>query len=295
MSARPRKIWLLSIATLAIASISALGAESEQGTSLQDAKREFDALGDTTKSLPGVKDQSVMPSLSGIHLSPEDAVDVPVGSTARKGGDATAKPGRGQNWLLDAMLKEPKSTKSGSTKSSTRDDADEDEKSLEPFQKLILEQMRGDTAKAETMADAAKAEKELSDAVVNPLTDFMSAWISPRDHALLLPEKSADTPAIPRFNAPDTVGVFTGGEIAKGDRSFLPNNTPANPYLDSIVSPANSIGAPRPAADPTPAPVVNPIQMPSAGHEKPRAQDTLAPIIAKPEEDARYFPQLKRF
>jgi hypothetical protein len=191
----------------------------------------------------------------------------------RLGTDPARAPGKGANWLLEAMNAQTLRP------SDLGDGAD----SI----RAELDRLRAGSPEGAGAKEAAKSGVGAAaepPAVVNPLDAFMDGWISAHDKALLLPEASA---------WPLLEGLDPKAEA--GHRPDVsPPNEPANPYL---AGPGPVPALPEAAAlNPAPAP-----ELPGPSllfGPDPRLLDGPKldlPDFAQPTEDDKYFRQMKRF
>jgi hypothetical protein len=168
------------------------------------------------------------------------------------------EPEKSANWLVDAMAQQP---------AGARDDS---KTGVAP-------------GEAGRMAKATHAGTKPEDEDANPLSSYLKTWITPRDYELLKPKGSA-------ANAPG-VTVGTGRDVTAP--TGLTQGMQANPY---VADTAPSVTA-KPKTPPNP-----PIAAPPASASM-AAKDDAAPAkaagppadVRKAQDDAKYFPQLKRF
>lgn len=218
---------------------------------------------------------------------------------------AKKKTGTG-NWLVDAM---DKNTSTQASRSKEKDDV------LKGDPDLIRADEKGVRLEKDPLAldDSREKErpKEPAEAVYNPLDAFMSGWVSARDHDLLLTSSKGDG--------------LTGGDLGKVHADLLPGLEPGqsaavadvmvsqvdpssfsdsrglNPYvgamdlplaspMTSLMGPGVSVFAPAELQD-------APRAMSTSGVDA-RPLDTsrsFIPDFVQPDDDDKYFKQMKKF
>jgi hypothetical protein len=262
------------------------------------------APADLSLAFPGLDMKDVgavpgatLPSAASL-LNPDDEL-APNGLKKKKEGTG--------NWLVDAMDKtDPERAKSKDKGDLLKTDSDalrgdEHASSHTENEFVLMDQSREKTHEAEP----PKAP------VFNPLDSFMSGWISAKDQEVLLPvskgEIAGSDAAKPRVDSlqnldlgPSGAGsdTLTGGIDGPPapDTKSLPN-----PYLAEIDVPAaaqvKSFTAPELSAIGTNDPV-DVLRGPAAPEVDSRPIDntrTFIPDFAQPDEDDKYFKQMKRF
>jgi len=269
-------------------------------TMIESAQVEFKSL-HPPQNLPEAATKLSLPGLTSLDTSEA----VPIQSPLQRAKELQDKnqSTKSKNWLVNAMMKPDKVTAAGGK--SDADDAGKDE-SLDPFERLIAENKRGASSKAQTAAKLETNREELKTKVVNPLSGYMSGWISARDQELLLRDVAAPDAALTISRFSDSLppagpmlnnGVFTSSTEATHRGGPNPFAAPANPYLTlPVISPNERSFVPL-AVDtaPNPSSLQPPVQVTAPPPQAPPAKDIMPSGLAKPEEDARYFPQLKRF
>lgn len=204
---------------------------------------------------------------------------------------------RSKNWLLEAMLEDPSDDGEDSL-------AEEQEKlTKDPFEQMLAEHLRAKKKPDEKTVDEAEMSALEAEAI-NPLSTYMTDWISERDRGILLPDTGTDTSGFSAANAevastrlpsPDFSQSMSGLATVQPDKQFA--EPVVNPYLDlagsDLEGPSESASLTNPDSF-KPAPVVAPIAPPAS--PAPLRNDTVTPeILRKAKEDKKYFPQLKRF
>jgi hypothetical protein len=132
-------------------------------------------------------------------------------------------------------------------------------------------------------ANVAAAGPRPEDGTVNPLTSYLSAWMTPHDLEVL------------KLQGTDTNRPGLGGGAGRKSQPaarMMPGLS-GNPYL------ADSVAAvPAGAKAPEKAPSVNlpaPVSL-AVKNDPPLAKPPGPPAeVIKSQDDAKYFPQLKRF
>ncbi len=227
-----------------------------------------------------------------------------------------AKPSSG--WLSDGMEKARNDRERDAGKNSMGSEADpRDRKDLENFRTSPSPTVRLNAMDEGSKSGANDREslRELKpgEKVPNPLAGYMATWMSAGDYSLLQKPAAVNGSAflttLPDFSNPTSAGLAakTSTAIAGGGpgetAGFAPGSpaAPPNPYLEALsgnASPANgavpelssrSLLAPVPVTPPAP-----PAWLVSPAPEPSRASP-LVPENLKPSDDAKYFPQLKRF
>jgi hypothetical protein len=262
------------------------------------------APADLSQSLPGLdmKDLGAVPGATlpsaASLLNPDDEL-APNGLKKKKEGTG--------NWLVDAMDKtDPERAKSKDKGDLLKTDSDAirgDEHASNHTENefVLMDQSREKTHEAEP----AKAP------VFNPLDSFMTGWISAKDQEVLLPvskgEIAGTDAAKPRGDSLQNLDLGPSGagpDALSGGMDGPPGpdtKTLPNPYLAEIdVAPVTQVrGFVSPelsaigSADP-----VDVLRGPTAPEVDSRPVDTtrsFIPDFAQPDEDDKYFKQMKRF
>lgn len=275
-------------------------------SSISAAKREFE----TMKAVrdPAQQQKGALPSMAVPEMHTGGPA-TPLGSTKTKVDPAGKKSA---NWLVEAMEKDSRDRRAreradGSERSRASDRGKE---SIADGANSDLEEPGTENSLRETTAARDEPERREIEKkeIINPLTQFLGQWMTPRDYATLKPAIDESLSARAPFESrgapsigvglPSTSGI-PGTEILNG-----PAVNPAgalaapreNPYLQILqappVPPQNpTVFAPPPTM---PAPVSGSSGMitppPPAVPPKPQIPD-----FAKPVQDEKYFKQLKRF
>lgn len=276
--------------------------DTSQGD-MAEARREFQEL----KATQGMPDSTKLelPTVKGPNM-PSTTPAPPAPATPRQREEllqARRKAERERNWLVNGVMDLDKPKRIGRRDPTMIDPT----AALDPFAQALAEQNQlpfnqRDNERTQGGAQNAKAtdEKTLLK-TPNPLDAFMMAWISPRDRQLLLPSSGAAEGSSAALPSP---GGALGDRPTAGatEPASGPDLSPApsgNPYLDN-PPPAPIPAAPRPPPpstailDSSVAPTPGPARTDPPPAAVQRKNDLPAPL-AKPDDDEKYFPQLKRF
>jgi hypothetical protein len=296
---------------IAAAATRAGDPSANAGDSIANAKKDFAAI----KSSTAPSDSSpVLPTVDMKDLGPAPGAARPVspallsadGENSLDPSKKKEKEGTG-NWLVDAM--EKKSDKAQSSRG--KDDLLRGDQDFPKDGERSGAQGERDT-RSSADARGKAASREPAEAVYNPLGAFMGGWISARDHELLLPVAKGDTLIggdLGRARAETLPGIGLGpsGAVAEGALPSLDaaawsgSRAAPNPYIAALdvgpVSAIKSFAAPDLPAFAPYGPADAPRGMTSSGVD-PRPLDTnrsFIPDFAKPNDDDKYFKQMKRF
>ncbi|HVU35470.1 MAG TPA: hypothetical protein VHE61_18675 [Opitutaceae bacterium] len=292
--------------------------------SIAAAKRDLDALKRSTNSALPTPATGTGIALPAMPQGPSDDV-VPIVNQSSVDAAKAAEKKRA-NWLVDAMMAPKKkgagdskdsadpfarldrrrdSTMSGSRSSDRASDASDSD--ANPFDVTLDPDSRADSSGDSRSSDSALSGSTPAAPGANPLAQFMSGWMSPRDYALLrrtveTPDKSSvsDSATSAAAAVPgDSTSVLGGIDLSALSASNPALNSaappPDNPYVDALNAPDPSsftASAAAPAASaipPPPAPVFAPPPPP------PEQDKSNIPDFAKPDPDDKYFKPLKRF
>jgi len=289
---------------------------SASDNGLATAKRDYEAVKAARSSMvvPTGLDLPKIPT-PAIQLesaAPPATPPAPRTAVADETADAlkNARAGAVQNWLLDAMEKDaPRATPERNRSDDPR---------LRASENAMRETPRGSEREGRTKpkdADrgrvATPAEKQEA-AALNPLAGYMTAWIAPRDRALLAPpDASRDatslsallnasdaTEASPRFGPPAS-GNVTAPDTNPFAAGLVAGVGQPNPYLRDLSPAAQALPDARPVQPPAFAPVAPASASAAALHVEPPAPSAAAPTLAEQmkarDDEARAFRQLKRF
>ena len=170
-----------------------------------------------------------------------------------------SESGNSGNWLVDAMSEKPAGPKGG------------------PAEAALLGARAPGTA-------AVQAGSRPDGSTVNPLSNYLATWMTPHDLEVLKLKDAEPNPTIP------------GGTAGRRNQppATLTAGAPANPYLAGLAPAASADGkAPvnPPAALTRPAPAALAAKSDAAPAKTPGPPAE----VLKSQDDAKYFPQLKRF
>ncbi len=280
------------------------GAEQPPQESIATAKQSFESL---AKKHPADERGALdTPILAG----PEFNLGTLRASEPTK-AKAMAKPTK--NWLVDGVMSKPRGNDRVPSAADTRRPDGPDARDVDG-------RAYPETAHLDTGSDIASSHERAgrpfrenpataSDSV-NPLANYMSGWISTQDRALLLPQKSQDASATTWDNSFANLTSASSGAAAGGsvldttglNQTAFKSIARENPYLDvggfsanrspesgTAVNFQNFSSAPPKMIDP----VVRASNFESSAPAvagTPAARD-----LAKPDDNAKYFKQLKRF
>ncbi len=291
---------------LAAVAARADDAPAPPADSIAAAKKDFAAIKAPVTQADGtalptmdMKDLGPMPSSARPDLAPLMSPDRdPSLDPAKK------KTGTG-NWLVDAM------DKNTSTQASRTKEKDE---ILKGDPDLIRADEKGVRMEKDPLALDDTREKQTAkeplESVYNPLDAFMGGWISARDHDLLLTSsKGEGLPGADLGKAHvDALSGIDGAQsgpadlmVQQVDPSSFAEAKGSNPYVEAMdisidapmkafVSPEFSGFAPTELQD-------APRGMSSSGVDA-RPIDTnrsFIPDFALPDDDDKYFKQMKKF
>ena len=132
-------------------------------------------------------------------------------------------------------------------------------------------------------ASAAHAGSRPDDGAVNPLSSYLATWMTPHDLEVL------------KLKGPETNPTGGAGASSRGStpRGSLTAGAPANPYLPgpAPVAPVDGKAPPVTPAATLPAPASLAVKNDATPAKTPGPPAE----VLKSQDDAKYFPQLKRF
>lgn len=305
---------------IALVARGAEEAKKTDGDSIAASRRELEAL--KAERIDLRARNVTVPELD----APEDTFrpqDSLMSKKARDELKAKAKAAKSANWLIDAMEKN-----ASTEKDSRKPSGSEKIKTGEP--RLTSGTLSGDQntrldvdalsgrrnsdvrQPATTESREAKAPKE---EVINPLAGFMASWMTPRDYELLQKSPGPNGSSGPVSASPVSSGLGAAsdpdGMLQRFDRSAgaapvnsSPGPTVAvreNPYLQSTLrsmTETPSVIRELSLSPPTVVAPSAPSAPPVSNYEPVAPVDRIAPFVLeklKRSDDAKYFPQLKRF
>lgn len=293
-------------------------ARGEAEASISSAKKDFDTI-------KAARDAALQAKAEGLRLETPTMETDPSASPAawlraqkEKEKELAAKKKKSANWLLEAMEKDRE------TKPERGDTARSAE--TQPTAVSITGERASETAMlaaaAQSAADDKAKEEPAAPPVVNPLTRYMSDWMTPKDFALLqsapgvASAKEGLAGAGPGNASPDAggpagvslPGAAGGLEMVFGSGSTnRPGTlTPAreNPFLQALGPlPTANAGPVAPFAPPPALAPLPPISgglssptgfQPAPAPELPQPRSSV-PDFARPAIDDKAFKPMKRF
>ncbi len=256
--------------------------DSKQTSAVETAKRDLQALPKTPPTIEGMQRKSLFPGGSALpSLAPASPSPAPSQSEEKSTATKTGE------WLLDGLNQ------------------------LEADSKNTRAQQRPLQEPRDAWSEASDKDSAVSP--INPFADYLTRWMRPEDHRLLVGEAGRSSPSV----LPDWSGPRPEAGAMGSARISSPNPTvqtpewdlsgngqpPGNPYLNSSVV----VDAPRllpdtssPKTDgpsalaPVDQPTVFPMQSPTPRIEQPPTVPVVPPTT-RLIDDRKYFPQLRRF
>jgi hypothetical protein len=300
---RASAMLLLALAAAAARADDAAGPPAD---SIAAAKKDFAAI----KAPVSQPDTAVLPMMDMKDLGPVPGAARPEAAPNPQGDSslypAKKKTGTG-NWLVDAM---EKNTSAQASKSQEKDDV------LRGDPDLVRADEKGIRLERDPLLPDDSREKERSKdpppPVYNPLDSFMSGWISARDHDLLLPSGKGEGLAGADAGRP-RAELLPGLEIGpsppeadftsaqNGPGVFGDSQPGANPYvavMDLLPAPAMKAFAAPEVPGFASAELGDPARgISSSGMQATPADSerSYIPDFAQPDDDSKYFKQLKKF
>ncbi|MDB6093377.1 MAG: hypothetical protein JWM32_939 [Verrucomicrobia bacterium] len=287
----------LALAMLAVGASAADEPAKPADDAIAGARREFDTFKGSRN--PGEMQKIELPSVDAptLNVSSEESAFFQQSQAARKKAEKEKK-GKGakdKNWLVDAMTRE----NSDSSK-DTKPNALPSRESGESIS-LVDSMAPSSSAAPDRVANASSANAP-SD---NPLTGFMSSWMTTKDFDLLKVKgadtavaNSADRTVSGNLSARGT-DVLNAGPLGLGrfGAPAVADGKTSNPYLadlDPVPSykPKEQVSPTLPGGPPFDA---GPAFSPVKNDFLPARTDAPVGDPLKASKDAKYFPQLKRF
>ncbi len=168
------------------------------------------------------------------------------------------EPGKTGNWLVDAM----------------------DEKAAAPRGAAVTGARPGTGA---TDASSLPAGSRPVDGTANPLSSYLTTWMTPHDVEVLKLKGPEPSPS----------GLTAESSPGPKARSVQTAGTPSNPYLPG-PAPAAPAGGKIPPGTPA-VPLPAPASLAAKNEAAPAKTPGPPPEVLKSQDDAKHFPQLKRF
>lgn len=270
------------------------------------AKREFDTLKGPRNVPESQKIDLPISAPPTLNLGNDEMAQLLNAQAEQKkqGANKKNKGQRGTNWLVDAMTQKSDTKSTGSTDRGGKHEA---ESGLDPSDDGLATTSLLDAA--ETPArETSRPEPRRPEQHDNPLTSYMSGWMTPKDYELLRVKPAAD--GLPSTGGSAGDPVLSVENLARASSTGPAYQAPAapapdlasNPYLNAPgENPAGLAAAARDfanvpppvaptAAPPAPAMAPAPEMTPPPPRNDPPINDVL-----KPNNDTKYFRQLKRF
>ncbi len=249
--------------------------------------------------LPGLDIKTISP---GPGAAPVEA-PAPAATEDLSALDPSRKKEGTGNWLVDAMEKKPE----GGAGPRAKNGGD-----TRTAPGLLQDGERtGSRGDDEEQADTREraGSKEATGTAYNPLDAFMGAWISARDHDLLVPIAKGDGSSagdLSKSSAANLPGVELGLQGTSSGVAFEPIDVPTwsepkpevNPYLAAMdlgTPPAPRIFASPEMPDFSTSALRT---LPAASGADAASLDlsrTFVPDFAQPSDDDKYFKQMKKF
>lgn len=326
---RLRRQLLVLVPLLAWAAVRVQAAEPA-ADAISTTRRDLEAL-KSDRNLPLESSKVALPTID----APPIGAPTPLDPSLPLPPNAQPQPGQGQprrsnSWLIDAMegnsgdnspngagktgslqqlmLGEDGRGKTGRAASDSRSRL-----GLSDIEKDgVLGNRSGLPRGADPKAEGKSELAPLKDAAPNPLAGYMAGWMTSRDFNLLAKPDTGGAPGLPGGGAgpaatgpgdsfspsPAFFSAAIGGAADLGpSRGSGPAGAPENPYLQALALPAPLPAGPPPLAlPPSPASAPFPSVLPPLDSPPPPARNELShPDLQKRDDDAKYFPQLKRF
>lgn len=261
------------------------------------------------------KDGSLRVATPTMETDPSATPGAWLRAQKEKEKELSEKKKKSNNWLLEAMEKDRKPDGEVVARPTEADQV-----------RALLAGERPTETPATSLSSAQASatdekgkEKPAAPQVVNPLTRFMSDWMSPKDYALLQSTPGVAAPKESVVGAGgSTPSPDTGGSVASvsapggggleslfgtGPGGRAPTSPPPreNPFLQGLQPiPTGTAGptfsapalAPLPPMPNSPAPATGFQPAPATELASPRAN---APDFARPTYDDKAFKPMKRF
>ncbi len=303
--------WLLAIASSGAGLVAA--EEGATKTGLQSARRDYEALKAADARSPEQK-AGPRAELPLLEAAPPSASDL-LPKTAKKRTDASRsdprRRERSSNWLLEAMRDETEThaTSAEKTLEQTLKPESHIEKGDLVETALALEKQQAAQRKSSEERQQ-RVERHRDASGLNPLDSFMASWMSSKDLELLGRAPTAASPAVSGIDAIQSWSHGPAGAVTTSApsivslpvvdsspalTSFAPERT--NPYLENLPSFAPAESA-TPVGASTFAPAVSDFSGPARQEIQPAANQERRDVPSerfRPQDDAKYFKQLKRF
>jgi hypothetical protein len=294
-------IAVLSAGGIRAQEASKPSADQPPESSIATAKKSFASL---SKKYPTEERGTLeMPTLAApeFNLGTPTALESPKNKTAKPSG----------NWLVDGVSAAPagKDHHSSSVEQRRFDALTSKNGSGLEAQEITALSDGEEISNAQNRPSSRMREtaKQLPESV-NPLASYMPRWVSAQDRALLLPSKIQDFSAanlddsLINFSGASSVSAASPGESAGLTPTALKDPVLDNPYLRStafnaptLVSEVAVSGNFRSLIPVAAKPLDSALHGPMIDAPTQTATKSSPRDLAKPEDGAKYFKQLKRF
>jgi hypothetical protein len=279
------RTWVLAVFSVATAALKAADAPPP-------AAGEADTLRSARQELVSLKANVESPKadLPRIEIPSFPSAPDPAGPRKRPPTEASEAK-KSQGWLIDLMKKPD----AGGRKSDLARDSQPDEE-LTTVAKPADKPAEGVALAPPAPEPVQVLDRHLAAEAGNPLTAFMSQWISPEDRKLLIEpvEKPVSGPTVSETTELLGLQADLGLESAVKERpaEAISEAPASNPYLDLLNG---SEKAPESSAIPMPAPLIAAPAVSAGSTGSERDARYAVPDFAKPSDDDKYFKQLNRF
>lgn len=311
-------------AVAAVAAVCAAGGWSARaadadstapaGNAIETARSDYEAI--TAAKTAGGAPSLALPkqAMPRFDLKPNAPPAAPSDSPYRKNRDTNPararQTGKATNWLVDAMNRA-----APDEKSKTADDSPENAAGVAAPEGDLLATAAALERAEQAAAKARETREDKRDEVqaFNPLDAYMAAWLSARDVASPNAGRSAggDNRSLESAGILTALnGVTQRGSALSFGAADAPSSLPdapempgitgpaANPFLNDIVRgwPGDAPPAPASPAPDAPSLLRSPetIRREPAPVVEPETASRLSEQL-RPQDDAKYFKQLKRF
>ena len=270
------------------------------------ARRDYDVIKDSRASLEQQRLNLPKVSTPTMPPTPMETSTMPEMNQSLKKAGQLSKHGKSANWLLEAMNENDKDKNENGRKAQSFDEMKAElfpgEKDQEKLLTPDKDPLRRDDPKLQA------STRKLAESADNPLTSYMSSWMTPHDFELLKvksPEPGLAVSTEKTLERPVAGELYNGlmrmeNPMGAGRMAAAPAELRPNPYLADFTLGVPSAGVRELMAMPAPnmpgyLPPASAIPPPPKSDSAP-AKNQPNPIdLLKSQDDAKYFPQLKRF
>lgn len=295
-------IALLGVGGIHAQESSKSSVDQPPENSLATARKSFESL--TKKHPTDERGVLEMPTLAApeFNLGARTALESPKNKATKSS----------KNWLVDGVMSAPagrdRDSSSADLRRSNALATKQSSRLLEEQEITALPNGQEVSTTLDRPASRTRETAKQPPESFNPLASYMNGWISTQDRALLLPPKNQDFSAanpdstLINFSGAPTASAASPSESAGLTPTALKTPVQDNPYLGSAAFNAPALGSEIavPVNVPNFAPVIaKPLDSALRGSiiDSPaQAATKVAPRdLAKPDDNAKYFKQLKRF